>query len=342
MTVALNKKIKNFLLLVLKFSGAFALVRHLTRRGVRILCYHGAWLGKEGFPGDSMFIAPATFESRMRSLREWGFPVVTLEQATKKLYRGELPPSPVVITIDDGWYSTYCCMLPVLRKYGMDATLYCDTAHLKSKLPVPHVMARYLKTLADAGYLSAGNSGDVRQAALYKAALDPRLTGQEGLQRTRELAAAMSIDLKPFLEARVFDYMDPEQLAEAHGSGLDVQLHTHTHSMHNFESEEFIKDVLENRNQLSAVLGKAPEEFKHFCYPSGEFSRDLRPYFEEIGVVSCTTIEQAVAFKTDDIHFLPRIMDGEHLTALEFEAEMFGVMEVLRALRRAVNFGARG
>lgn len=341
MTVPGRKKIKRILLLFLKFAGIFTLARHLTRRGVRILCYHGIWLGQEGYPGDAMFMKAETFEYRLRALRKWGFPVISLDQATKMLGSGELPPCAVVITIDDGWYSTYRCMVPVLRQYAMDATLYCDTAHLQSNLPVPHVMARYLKALVGAGYLTCVSCDEVATATLYEEATDIRLDQKKRMVKAREFAAAMTIDLEPYLAAGVFNYMDASQLAEAYKSGLDVQLHTHTHSMHDYKKEQVADEINENRNQLSSILGMEPHSLRHLCYPSGACSKELGPFFDEIGVSSCTTVEQAIAFKNDDAHFLPRIMDGEHLSLLDFEAELSGVMEIMRMTRRFLSSGAR-
>jgi len=64
----------------------------------------------------------------MKLLRDKGFRVVTLEQlAAFAEFRGQLPEKAVVITIDDGWRSTYDIAFPILRKYGYPATLFVYT-----------------------------------------------------------------------------------------------------------------------------------------------------------------------------------------------------------------------
>ncbi|MFA6303866.1 MAG: polysaccharide deacetylase family protein, partial [Legionella sp.] len=146
-------KLKLIVLSVLKRMGFFSLIKYYTRQQIRILCYHGIWLGREGYEGDSMFMQQSTFAHRLECIKKWNFPVISLDQAAKEYKNGTLPACSVVITIDDGWYSIYSAMLPLLRKYNMPATLYCDTAHLITRQPVPHIMANYFNILSELGYL---------------------------------------------------------------------------------------------------------------------------------------------------------------------------------------------
>lgn len=336
-----RKSIKKLLLRLMKFTGLFALTRHLSRNGLRILCYHGVWLGDEGYPGDGMFMNPATFESRLDCLQIMGFPVLPLERAVEGLYSGDLLPCPVVITIDDGWYSTWYAMLPALKRHNMPATIYCDTNHLQSRIPVPHVMARYLKHLVENGYLHPESEEEISGNTFFKEAVNMENSLQIRLENVRKLAASLSIDFEHYVTGRVFSYMEPEQLAEACRAGLDVQLHTHTHSMHDFNAGLIINEIEENRRQLSQITGIAPEKLKHFCYPSGVHSRENDPVLAKAGIVSATTTEQSIASKSEDRYFLPRILDGEHLSPIEFEAELCGVMEMLRRVRRVFVPGDR-
>jgi peptidoglycan/xylan/chitin deacetylase (PgdA/CDA1 family) len=78
--------------------------------------------------GDRMTVARDDFEAQMRLLRDKGYAVVSLEQLADFLeFRGQLPEKAVVITIDDGWRSTYDIAWPILRRYGYPATLFVYT-----------------------------------------------------------------------------------------------------------------------------------------------------------------------------------------------------------------------
>ena len=132
--------LKRKILIAAKAAGLFALARRRSAPAVRILCYHGIWLGDPIFPGDSMFMLSTTFRRRLQFLRRAGYPVVSLADAAAALNGSgpTLPPCAVVITIDDGWLSTYQEMLPALIELGMPATLYCVTAQLTNGRPIAY------------------------------------------------------------------------------------------------------------------------------------------------------------------------------------------------------------
>ena len=331
------KIVKLLILQLLKLLGFFMYMRWKSRQGVRILCYHGIWLGGEGYPGDGMFMKQSTFEARLDCLLKWHFPIISLDKAITDFSKNELQPCSVVITIDDGWYGTYAAMLPALKHRGMQATLYCDTAHLLTRQAVPHVMARYIRLLVEHGYVGNTRVLSDAQKKLYESAILQSGDTVERLNNVRIFASSVSFDFDNYLDKKVFNYMLPEQLKEAHSAGLDVQLHTHNHSMHDMSETAFVREIDENRFHLSQTLKTNTESFRHYCYPSGCFSRSLDGVIGGIGILSSTTTEQSIAYPGTNIQFLPRILDGENVSTLEFEAELCGVMDFLRKFRKTKN-----
>ena len=55
------------------------------------------------------------------------YSVISLSELLKGLRVGQLPLKPVVITIDDGFKSTFTLAYPVLKKYNFPATLFLYT-----------------------------------------------------------------------------------------------------------------------------------------------------------------------------------------------------------------------
>lgn len=307
---------------LLRAFGLFALTRWHNGHGIRILCYHGAWRGTDDFPGDSMFIDPETFQARLDTLARLNYPVIPLDQAIDGLTGSiRLPPAAVVLTIDDGWYSFYSDMLPALRRRNLPATLYVDTEHLLSRRPVPHVMARYFTLIAG------------RDDPAVRVAADRTLDLETRLDQARTLGTSLGLDVDRYVENRVFDYMTPEDLAAAATDGLDVQLHTHSHTLGDFSVEAITAQIARNRAVLSGILGTEPARLRHFCYPSGVHDRAAGPILAELGIASATTTEAGIAYPGMDRFFLPRLLDGENLSLLEFEAELAGIGDLLRRLR---------
>ncbi len=90
---------------------------------VPVLCYHrfGARQGK-------LNVTPAAFEAQMDFLARNGYTVITLKRLARFLEGKEgLPAKSVVITIDDGYRSTYEIAYPILRKHGFPATVFLYT-----------------------------------------------------------------------------------------------------------------------------------------------------------------------------------------------------------------------
>jgi len=67
------------------------------------------------------------FEKQMDYLAAHNYSVISLSEVFKGLKDGQLPPKPIVITIDDGFKSTYTLAYPVLKKYNFPATLFLYT-----------------------------------------------------------------------------------------------------------------------------------------------------------------------------------------------------------------------
>ena len=140
----------NILLGLAKLLGLFRVARSLTANDVRVLCYHGSWAVGDGFRGDAMFMLPETFERRLDELERMGVNVIPLGVAVEAFRRRRrLPPASVVITIDDGWHSTWQTMIPALARRKLPATLYCDTAHLLENKPIAHLIALHLGKVVD-------------------------------------------------------------------------------------------------------------------------------------------------------------------------------------------------
>jgi peptidoglycan/xylan/chitin deacetylase (PgdA/CDA1 family) len=100
----------------------------LTVKGyqtVPVLTYHKFSPSKT----DKMTVTGSAFEEQMKFLKDRGYHVITLNQLFDFLdFKIQIPKKSVVITIDDGWRSTYEIAYPILKKYGYPATLFVYTA----------------------------------------------------------------------------------------------------------------------------------------------------------------------------------------------------------------------
>jgi peptidoglycan/xylan/chitin deacetylase (PgdA/CDA1 family) len=90
---------------------------------VPILSYH-----RFGMGGGKMVVSPANFAAQLDYLARNDYRVIPLGQLVGYLAgKQALPQRAVVITIDDGYESTYRHAFPLLRKYGFPATVFVYT-----------------------------------------------------------------------------------------------------------------------------------------------------------------------------------------------------------------------
>lgn len=117
-------------------------------RRIPILAYHRF----APVATDSMSVRTAAFEAQLQWLGANGYRVVSLDDAVSFL-RGEksdLPPKPVVITVDDGHKSVYTQMAPLVKRYRVPITLFVYPSAISN---APYAMRwEELRELEATGY----------------------------------------------------------------------------------------------------------------------------------------------------------------------------------------------
>lgn len=337
----MRTRIKIFLLYVVKFLGGFYVCRFLTKKALRILCYHGTSIDDEHRFRRTLFMRSSTFRRRMGKLAASRYNVIGLDEAFDRLRSDTLPSCSVVITIDDGWYGCLEGMFPVLRESGFASTLYLTTYYAEQDQPVFDVMVGYLlwKTNANSVALDGlKGSFDLSKASAKEAAADKIVAfGNDALDaagRVRlvtELAGNLEIDYSSLERLQMFRLLPLERVREIAASGVDVQLHTHRHRLSLGNPEEVGLEIRENRERLEPVVGHT---LAHFCYPSGIHHPRQFPWLEALGLKSATTTQSGFCYRETERFALPRIVDGEDVHSIEFEAELAGVLESVRRVRR--------
>ena len=95
-------------------------------RSIPVLCYH------QFSPGTTakhqMEVSAAEFDKQMAYLVDNGYQVIPFKKMAEILSgQSSIPPRAVVLTIDDGYRSVYDIAFPILKKYGLNATLFVYT-----------------------------------------------------------------------------------------------------------------------------------------------------------------------------------------------------------------------
>lgn len=237
-----------------------------------------------------------------------------------------LPPRAVCLTFDDGFAGFHRYAWPLLREYGWPATLYLTTYYSLYNHPVFDPAVPYLlwksrqrtldwpPVLTDQVLLDRrGRAEAEAQIKAYCAAR--RLSGADKDELLRELARRLEVDLGGLSSRRIMHLLSPAEVRDLASQGLDVQLHTHTHSTMR-EREQCHREIQENRGHIAAMTGTMPE---HLSYPNGVHFPELRAWLRECGILSASTTEPGLSTAATDAWVLPRFLDGCPVTRVEFE-----------------------
>ena len=315
--------LKEAVLNAARATGLAEVARAATGSSLRILGYHGLWLTPGYRFGDCLFIQPEQFEARMARLKRSGLPVLPLGDAVAGVMQGDLPKAAVVITIDDGWSSTFSHMLPVLEAYDLPATLYATTWYSQHDLPVVNVAVDYL--------VSASGRPDIHRAREI-GAIEALPVG-ERLAALRAFGARLGV-AETWLELRQFHNMTAAELAGARARGLDIQLHTHRHIDVTTRIDDLADEIADNRAFLRSVLGDVPLD--HFCFPGGGNHPSAAQLLASAGIRSATLVEEGLNPPGTSPYQLKRLLDGRQVGDATFDAYLAGTLHYLSTARRLV------
>jgi peptidoglycan/xylan/chitin deacetylase (PgdA/CDA1 family) len=340
--------LKRFIYRLCKMIGLFHLADRLTRRGLRIICYHGFTLADESSFAGRTFIDPDTFDRRLAFLQKKRFQVMGLDEALDALDRDALPPRSIVITIDDGFESVYSLAHPVLKRYGFPATVYVTTYYALKQNPVFNLVAQYLFwkpahvdiDLTGLGMARGGRYSlrreEERTALLWEVVrFGNNECDEKGrVELARKLGERLGVEYDALVSSRALTIMTLGQVRELSLSGIDIELHTHRH-VFPLDRNSAIGEIRENRAVLEPLLGK---KLVHFCYPAGVWAREQWSWLAEEGIRSAVTTDRGINFRETPRYALKRFGDDERLSQIEFEAEAYGFAELIRAMKRGFRF----
>lgn len=337
------RKLKLSFFAICKAVGLFSLARRRTRSQLKILCYHGFEVADECSFRPKLFIRSAQFEQRLATLRRLGMRVATLDQAIAQLDQGTLEDDTVVITIDDGFYSTHGLAVPLLRKYGYPATVYVTTYYVEHSAPIFRLVVQYMFHRSTATELVLDNAHwaedrvvNLTDAGQAEKAMwecidfgERHCTEWERQAISETLGVLLNVPYREIVDSQMFHLMTAEQLQSLAADCVSVGLHTQRHTFSTDDRAQAVREIAENRQALKRCGVDAVD---HFCYPSGVFDPRQGEWLDEMGVKSSTTCIPGLNTALTPRHAMHRFLDGDNIHPLEFEAALSGFSDVLRGL----------
>jgi peptidoglycan/xylan/chitin deacetylase (PgdA/CDA1 family) len=295
---------------VLHSSGFLAgRLKDVAGDGLLILMYHRVVDGvvARGLGQDGMYVDVETFGNHLRFVKRH-FLVVSLAEGLDILEQrsgGNAPGDKPLcaITFDDGWRDVYENAYPLLRSYGMSATVFLPTGFIGTRNRFwTDRLARFLITENPGKGMSGVQTPEgsfIRIPGLPGAADGMDLHGIiEAMKRLRQeeierILRALSEEdgADPTSEERVF--LTWEEVGEMFQSGI-VRFGSHTEShriLTTLSDDEVALELRRSKERLVAA-GVVNPAFIPFAYPNGNHTDRIAAMVRSAGYRLAVTTEK--------------------------------------------------
>jgi len=117
---------------------------------VPILLYHEIGVPRGRFP--RLFVDPKAFELQMAALAESRVTTLTMEDLVQAVRAGRsFPSGAIAVTFDDGTEDQYAIAYPILRRFGIKASLFVPTGRVGRP---GHLTWAQLKQMSSSGLIA--------------------------------------------------------------------------------------------------------------------------------------------------------------------------------------------
>jgi peptidoglycan/xylan/chitin deacetylase (PgdA/CDA1 family) len=158
-----------------------------------ILMYHYIRnVDQTGDPlGYELSLAPELLEAQMAWLHEQGYRTMRMDMVARCIANAACPAKAVALTFDDGYADAFTTVLPILRRYGFNATFYI----VSGLVGQPSYMSwEQLATLRDAGMEIGAHTIDHYDLTT----LDPVESERQIVQSKTDLERHLGINVASF------------------------------------------------------------------------------------------------------------------------------------------------
>lgn len=223
-----------------------------------------------------------------------------------------LPDRSVAVTFDDGYLDNWSAAYPILLKYNVPAAIYITTGYI-DRIAYPYEMqlAAWIKGQESVHLELKGNT--------YHWSLE-RVAEQENCYQTiKALTKPLPLDERSEVLSHVYGghlpsfeedlFMIWEQVLELESSPLiTIGAHTHNHLLLTKQSRSIVTtEVRTSKRVLESRLGHM---IRHFSYPYGAFSWEIRRIVRKMGFVTSVTTRSGNIHTKTDLLAIPRVQIG--------------------------------
>lgn len=293
----------------------------------------------------AMYVHPDTFEMHVRYLAEH-YQVVSMRELVMWKTRARRGSKPwCAITFDDGWRDNYDYALPILKKYGLPATVFISTDFIGSeRAPWFYELLRCFPVLSDRvddGRIDASDLSERGMTDILKRWVQlPGLSRMGAVDRIMEELKALPGPVLDEVVERLMGLIADrggavgegaplmlswDQVREMGRSGIEIGSHGVRHWILTLLSPaQLHSELVESKKAIEEQLG---HPVHGFAYPNGTYSDDVAHRIRAAGYEYGCTIWPGYVEPSSNPYTLNRLLmhNGNTYTTPLFACHMAGL-----------------
>lgn len=242
------------------------------------------------------------FEKKLLRFKK-KYNIISFEDFSNAISNGIKLKNSCLLTVDDGWRSTYDVIFPVIKKHKVPITIFVSPKVCKEGINFWYYLLRYCNS--DMLYSFLIEDGYYQKSA-EKYPLNLLMKGLS-INDINKLIEKCLNNIQSFPKRA---FINEIELLEMYNSGLvEVGAHTMNHPILANESDEISKyEILKSVEELSLIL-KA--KVRAFAYPNGlsglDFTKREYTYLREAGISYAFSTNPGSISSNMDFFNVPRI-----------------------------------
>lgn len=249
------------------------------------------------------------FDWQMQLLSRY-FNPLSLQEALTRLQDNALPERAVCVTFDDGYADNVLCAAPILRRYGIPASVFVSTAFLNGGRMWNDSVREALRIAPDEQL----DLTDIGLEQYEVGRMEQRLEAAEAIIRSiKHRDPQERAQLVSQMEKRVGSLpndlmLTTQQLRELGQGSIAIGAHTVNHPiLSSIPPKNAESEIAKSKQVLEEML---QQEVSEFAYPNGapdvDYTAEHRNMVERLGFKVAVSTHWGAVCKESDHYQLPR------------------------------------
>ncbi|REL25215.1 polysaccharide deacetylase [Thalassotalea euphylliae] len=265
------------------------------------------------------------FDWQMQLVANYYTPM-SLSAAIQALKSDTLPDNALCVTFDDGYRNNLTVAEPILRKYGVPATVYVATGYTAGRNMFND---RILDLIGDTQRTQFNlSAADLDQQAAESTAsriqLAHKVIGKiKYLHFNQRSEVVDQLYVDNDADEAPHRMMTSAQIQELANKGVEIGAHTQDHPiLKSLKVSEQQQQIQASKETLEAMLDRP---IRHFAYPNGklndDYSGDTVEIIKALGFESAVSTHWGISARSSDFHQMKRFTPWD-TTPIKFHLRM--------------------